>query len=204
MPETAVTSDINEPADVPLDLSAQVTLDQRSAAVERAAKAVQLFLAEFTDTRVAGECRLLDYAPGHSWANAINGSQCDLDPLVVRYVHSSDECHVMFLKPKPTGQIAGRGELALALLVPSVAAQHAYHSLTTNHLAVGAASLYGCSNFHISEPAPDESGMVPVDQTSAGLLEPVSDPATCEVVRGEFHKYAVAPQHPDEIQPDFS
>lgn len=47
------------------------------------------------------------------------------------------------------------GLLTLALLVSSVAAQHANDALSSDHLAVGAPTFYRCSYFHISIPAPD-------------------------------------------------
>ena len=150
--ETAVTSNIDQPADVHLDLSPEVSLDNRSAAIKSAAEAVQLFLAEFTYTRIADEGRFFHDAFGHGWANTVNGLQRDLDPLIVRYVHSSDECHVSFLKSKARRKKPAEDELALALLVPSVAAQHAYYSLAADHLAIGATPFYGCSYFHFYEP----------------------------------------------------
>ena len=107
MAQTAVTPDIDQPADVHLDLSPEVSFDNCPAAVESAAKAVQLFLAELTDTRVAGKGGIFDHALGHGRTYAVNSLQRDLYPLVVRYVHSGDESQVKFLKSKPTGGNAG-------------------------------------------------------------------------------------------------
>ena len=99
--KATVAADIDQSSDVHLDLASEVSFDDRPTLIECATNPVQLLFAELPDTRVAVKRRVRDDALGHSRAYAVNGLQRNLYALVVRYVHSSDECHVRCsLKPE--------------------------------------------------------------------------------------------------------
>jgi hypothetical protein len=79
--------------------------------------------------------------------------------------------------------------LALALLVLRVLAQDTHGSLAPNDLAFDANLLYRGSDFHRLRPS---------------LLYTVRDPASGQIVWGQFNRHLVSRQYLDEMHPHFT
>jgi len=100
MTKTAVAADIDQPTDVHLHLTPEVSFNDCPTLIKSAPNPIQFFFTEISDTGVAVKCRFSDHALGYSLPYAVNGLEGDLYTLVIRYVHSSHECHLRCsLKP---------------------------------------------------------------------------------------------------------
>src|SRR5262245_10908766 len=82
--------------------------------------------------------------------------------------------------------------LSLPLFVLRVFANHHHAPVPADNLALVAAWLNGCSNFH----------RVPLMARRAGLLEAVGDPSAGQVVGRELYKDAVSRKEFDELDAD--
>jgi hypothetical protein len=138
MTDATVATEVHQALDIHRNLAAQVALDFEL--IHRRTELGDLGFGEVLDRR-----RRIDTSRSANLlrarvADTVDRRQCDHDVLVQRDVYASYTCHLIFLN------------LALALLVPGVFADHAYNTIATNDLAVSANFLNGCSYFHEITP----------------------------------------------------
>jgi hypothetical protein len=131
MADAAVGADLAQALDALGPLAPQITLDLELR-VDVLPQLRHLFVGEVLDLRVRREAELgKDFLRGRL-ADAVDVRQADLEPLLVRKIHSGDACH-----------------LSLPLLVTRVGADD--HGLTVplDHAAPLTHGLDGWSDFHL-------------------------------------------------------
>ena len=73
MAQTTVTSNIDQTANVHLNISPEVSFDDCSATVKSSTEPIELLFAELPDTWVSGKRCFLHDAFGHGRTYAVNG-----------------------------------------------------------------------------------------------------------------------------------
>jgi hypothetical protein len=84
---------IRESADVQLSLSSKVTLDEESCPLDSASYASQFFVIEIPNAGCFCHARFFHDLLRCGSTDAINGSQCYFESLVIRDVYTGDDCH---------------------------------------------------------------------------------------------------------------
>src|SRR5581483_1380885 len=136
--DPAVRADLDEALDRLLPLPAQVALDL-VVLVDVALELRDLLVGEVPDLGVGRQAeRCADLARGRL-ADAVDVGQPDLEPLLVREVHTRDTCHAALLP--------------LPLLVPRVRADDHGRAVPLDHAAPLTHRLHGRSDLHRFETA---------------------------------------------------
>jgi hypothetical protein len=129
--DAPVGADLGEPLDRLLAVAAQVTLDLE-VRVDEVAELRDLFVGEVLDLRVRAEPELGCDLARRRLADAVDVSQADLQPLLVREVDSSDACDGS----------------ALPLLVTRIGADDHGRAVPLDDAAAFAHGLDGRAYFH--------------------------------------------------------
>src|SRR5260370_3930534 len=169
VPDPAVGLNLNQPADVHLNLLAEIAFH---------AAFFFDFLAEMIDfifRQVANLLRVIDIRLGGEFLrallpDAIDRGQPDPKALLRRKIYTCDTCHAILLKKS----------LSLALLVLRVDANYPHHAAPMDHLALVTYLFNRCPNFH--NPC----------SSLAKLLVAVHNPAARQIVRRELHRNFVS------------
>src|SRR6266849_8686490 len=142
----AIGLNFNQPADIHLDLFAEIAFHP-AFLLDGLANVVDFLfgqVANFLGVIHAGfRCQLFRALP----PDAIDRGQANPQPLLNRKINACYTCHAtcllrFFSKPK----------LSLALLVLGIGANHTHHAPPVNHLALVANLFYRCPYFHDSLP----------------------------------------------------
>src|SRR6266700_1936597 len=141
VPDPAVGLNFNQPADVHLNLLAEIALH---------AAFFFDFLAEMIDfifRQVANLLRVIDIRLGGELLraflpDAIDRGQPDPKALLRRKIYTCDTCHAILLKKS----------LSLMLLVLRGDANHPHHAAPVDPLALVTNFFYRCPNFHAADP----------------------------------------------------
>src|SRR6266478_3841436 len=176
VPDPAVGLDFDQPADVHLNLLAEIAFHTAFFFD---------FLAEMVDfifRQVANLLRVIDIRLGGELLrallpDAIDRGQPDPKALLRRKIYTCDTCHSILLKKS----------LSLTLLVLRVDANHPHHAAAVNHLALVTNLFYRCPYFH--NPY----------SSLAELLVTLHNPAARQIVRRKLHRDFVSRQNQDEI-----
>jgi hypothetical protein len=142
MTQAAIAAEIHQPLDVHGDLTTEVTLDL-VALLEELADSDDLTLAELVGPDVRVNPRLRADLQRRGPPNAEDVLERDPDLLIAREVDTGNSCHRCNLL-----------DLALALLVARVLADHTDDSLPPYDLALVAHLLYRCPNLHCDSSMP--------------------------------------------------
>src|SRR5882762_3257760 len=181
VPDPAVGLDFDQPADIHLNLLAEIAFHTAFFFD---------FLAEMVDfifRQVANLLRVIDTRLGGELLrallpDAIDRGQPDPKALLRRKIYTCDTCHAILLKKS----------LSLTLLVLRVDANYPHHAAAVNHLALVTNLFYRCPYFH--NPY----------SSLAELLVTVHNPATRQIVRRKLHRDLVTSQNPNEILAHFA
>src|SRR2546427_1998356 len=176
VPDPAVGLDFDQPADVHLNLLAEIAF-YAAFFFDFLAKMVDFIfrqvanLLRVIDIRLTRElfCALLP--------DAIDRGQPDPKALLRRKIYTCDTCHAILLKKS----------LSLALLVFRVNANHPHHAAPVDHLALVTNFFNRCPYFH--NPC----------SSLAELFVAVHNPAARQIVRRKLHRNFVSRQNADEI-----
>src|SRR5712691_7932418 len=146
VPDPAVGLNFDQPADVHLNLLAEIAFH-----------AALLFdgLAEVIDfifRKVANLLRVIDIRLTRELLrallpDAIDGGQPDPKALLRRKIYTCDTCHAILLKKS----------LSLTLLVLRVDTNHPHHAASVDHLALVTNLFYRCPYFHAADSQSDGS-----------------------------------------------
>src|SRR5580704_473520 len=136
--QPAVALNFDQPANVHLDLLAEIAFDA-ALGFNGLAQLIDFFLGQVLDLLGFVHVRLGAKRPRPRLPDAVDRSEADPDTLLQRKIYSSNTCHACSLY---------RFGLALALLVLRVDANHAHHAAPVNHLALVANLFYRSPHFH--------------------------------------------------------
>ena len=92
MANAAIAADLTEALDRLGALAPEVAFDLE-VGVDVALEARRLLVGQVLDLRVGREPELGEHVPGGRRPDALDVGQPDLEPLLVREVHSGDACH---------------------------------------------------------------------------------------------------------------
>src|SRR5205814_6988791 len=126
--------DLRQPLDVLAHLPSEVALDD-VLVVDDLTYAADLVVRQVPRLGPGVDPGLNADLLRHARPDAVDVAQGKLDPLIVWDIDARDTCH--------------RPLLALALLVALVFTDHPYDAEASDDLALIAARLYRCSNFHV-------------------------------------------------------
>src|SRR5712672_1873607 len=149
MANAAIRLNSNQPADIHLDLFAEIAYHP-AFLLDGLANVIDFLfgqVANFLGVIHTGFRRQLFRALP---PDAVDGSQANPQPLLNRKINACYTCHatclLIFLS-----QLASRNSrLSLALLVLRIGANHTHHASAMNHLALVANLFYRCPYFHNS------------------------------------------------------
>src|SRR6267378_3407051 len=184
VPDPAVGLDFDQPADIHLNLLAEIAFhtafffDFLAQMVDFIFRQVANLLCVI-DIRLGGEL-LRALLP-----DAIDRGQPDPKALLRRKIYTCDTCHAILLKKS----------LSLTLLVLRVDANHPHHAAPMNHLALVTNLFNRCPYFHAADSQSDGSKDPPLQI----LLVAIHNPATRQIVRRKLHRDLVTSQNPNEI-----
>src|SRR5713226_4189811 len=197
VPDPAVSLNFDQPADVHLNLLAEIAFH---------AAFFFDFLAKMIDfifRQVANLLRVIDIRLSRELLRAflpdpIDRGQPDPKALLRRKINTCDTCHTILLKKS----------LSLALLVLGVDANYPHHAAPVDHLALVTNLFYRCPYFHavalLGKPAKWRGKLAATTAARTSppsqlLLITVHNPAAGQIVRRELHGDFVSRQNADEI-----
>jgi len=91
--QTSDSLNIRESANVQLGLSSKVTFNEESSPLDSASYTSQFFVIEIPNAGCFGHARFFHDLLRRGSTDAINGSQCYFESLVIRNVYTGDDCH---------------------------------------------------------------------------------------------------------------
>src|SRR5258705_9192010 len=143
VPDPAVGLDFDQPADVHLNILAEIVF-HAAFFLDFLAK-----MFDFIFRQVANLLRLIDIRLGRELfcallPDAIDRGQPDPKALLQRKIYTCDTSHAILLKKS----------LSLALLVLRVRANYPHHPAPVNHLALVTNLFYRCPYFHVAPQTP--------------------------------------------------
>lgn len=119
----AVTLDALEPLEIQTNLTAEVTLDDILALLDRVNDLGKLVLIQVLRAQRRVNVRLLEDGDRVDRADAVNVSKRDINPLLTRNIYSKNTCHKIVC-------------LTLTLFVACVRANNPNHALALHNFAV--------------------------------------------------------------------
>src|SRR5262249_2787597 len=96
VPDPAIGLNFDQPADVHLDLFAEVTFDT-ALLLDHLTQMVHFVLGQVANLLRMIHIRFRRYFPGTLLANSIDGSQPDPERLLRRKIYTCDTCHAILL-----------------------------------------------------------------------------------------------------------
>src|SRR6266850_3614945 len=137
----AIRLNFNQPADIHLDLFAEIAFHP-AFLLDGLANVIDFLfgqVANLLGVIYAGFRRQLfrAFPP-----DAVDGSQANPQPLLNRKINACYTCHATYLLK------FSKIRLSLALLVLRIGANYTHHASAMNYLALVANLLYRCPNFH--------------------------------------------------------
>src|SRR5712672_1592261 len=145
----AIRLNFNQPADIHLDLFAEIAYHP-AFLLDGLANVVDFLFGQVANlfgVIHAGFRRQLFRALP---PDAVDGSQANPQPLLNRKINACYTCHATCLLIFFSKLASRNSRLSLALLVLRIGANHAHHAAPVNHLALVANLFYRCPNFHNS------------------------------------------------------
>src|SRR5579872_2121326 len=137
MTEPAIGADFDETLDVHRNFLAQIAFDQTLGLDDRT-DAVNFFFAEVLNLLHRFDLGFVENARRARMPDAINVGQRDVDVLLAGKIHACNTCHSM----------TPARDLALALFMFRIHADHAHHTFAVDDLALVTDFLYRCSYLH--------------------------------------------------------
>src|SRR5713226_1355063 len=180
MPDPAVGLNFDQPADVHLNLLAEIAF-HAAFFFDFLSEMIDFIFRQVANLLCVINIRLARELFRALLPNAIDRGQPDPEALLRRKIYTCDTCHAILLK-KP---------LSLTLLVLRVDANHPHHAAPVDHFALVTNLFNRCPYFH--NPC----------SSLAELLVTVHNSAARQIVRGKLHRNFISRQNPDEILAHF-
>src|SRR6266478_5688688 len=201
----AIGLNFNQPADIHLDLLAEIAF-HAAFLLDGLANVVDFLFGQVADffrvVHAGFRGQLFRALP----PDAVDGGQANPQPLLNRKINACYACHETCLL-----KILLESDLSLALLVLRVGANHAHHAAPVNHLALVANLLYRCPYFHFASLFPASAtrayrklaslvlGRAKARPYNGVLLVAVDDAAARQIVRRKLHGYFVSRENTNKI-----
>src|SRR5256886_5667977 len=176
MPDPAVGLNFDQPADIHLNLLAEIAF-HAAFLFDGLAEAIDFILRQVANLLGVIDIRLGRELLRALLPNAIDRGQPDPKALLHRKIYTCDTCHAILLEKT----------LSLTLLLLRVDANHPHHAAPLNHLALVTNLFNRCPYFHNS------------CSSLAELLVAVHNPAARQIVWRKLHRDFVSRENPDEI-----
>src|SRR5947209_12795574 len=125
MPDATVRLNFNEPANVHLNLFAQIAF-HAAFFFNFLAQMIGFVLGQIANLFLGIDACFFRQLARARLPDSINGGQADIEALLHWKIHTCDTCHA----------VSPKGKLSLALLVLRIVANHPHHSAPVNHLAL--------------------------------------------------------------------
>src|SRR5437016_8525409 len=137
VPDPAIGLNFDQPAEVHLNLLAEITF-HAAFFFDFLAKMVDFIFGQVANLFLVIDARLFRELPRALLPDAIDRGQPDPKALLRRKIYTCDTCHAILLKKS----------LSLALLVLRVDANHPHHATPVDHLALVTNLFDRCPYFH--------------------------------------------------------
>src|SRR6266404_834464 len=149
MANAAISLNFNQPADIHLDLFAEIALHP-AFLLDGLANVIDFLFGQVANLlgviHTGFRRQLFRALP----PDAVDGSQANPQPLLNRKVNACYTCHATCLLIFLSKLASRNSRLSLALLMLGIGANHAHHTPPMNNLALVANLFYRCPNFHNS------------------------------------------------------
>src|SRR3990170_6451593 len=174
----AIALGLDEPANVHLNLLAEIALDA-AFGLDGLAQVIDLFFGQVLDLLDRVHLSLAADGTGARLPDSVDGCEAHPQPLVGRQINACNACH--------TRSLVSSLVSPLALLVLRVAANHPNHPAPVDDLALIANLFDRRAYLHLYSPF------------LRRLLVAIYDPAARQIVGRQLHRHPVSRQDADEI-----